>query len=410
MSNIFKNFNNPFVALKNRNFRLYWIAWSISLIGTWMQNIAQPWLAYSLTGSAFLLSLVGALQFTPILLFSLFAGVLVDRFPKKNIILITQSCSVIVTMVPAILIWTDQIRYWHILVLATALGLINAVDMPARQTFVTELVGKKNTMNAVALNSALFNTARIVGPALAGLIMGYTSIAFCFFLNSLSFLATIIGLLFVKPTFKPEIKIKSINVFANIKDGLLYTFNNKTLFKTVVTVAIVATFAMNFSVLIPVFTKIILKGKETGFGFLMSWMGIGSLCGALGVATTSKSGPHHFNLNITPWLIAGMLIITGFTNSFFAAAITIFLTGFFFALFSSSSNSNIQINSSDQYRGRAMSVYTLVFSGSTPIGNLYAGFFSDHFGPRAAFYACGIAIFLLTTLFYLLKGNRKNVW
>ena len=168
-------------------------------------------------------------------------------------------------------------------------GLFVLVDMPARQTFVTELVGKKNTMNAVALNSALFNTARIVGPALAGLIMGYTSIAFCFFLNSLSFLATIIGLLFVKPTFKPEIKIKSINVFANIKDGLLYTFNNKTLFKTVVTVAIVATFAMNFSVLIPVFTKIILKGKETGFGFLMSWMGIGSLCGALGVTMTSFS-------------------------------------------------------------------------------------------------------------------------
>lgn len=180
MNNIYKNFNNPFVALQNPNFRLYWIAWSISLIGTWMQNIAQPWLAYSLTGSAFLLSLVGALQFTPILLFSLFAGVIVDRFPKKNILLITQSCSVVITMIPAILIWTDQIRYWHLLVLASLLGLINAVDMPARQTFVTELVGKKDTMNAIALNSAIFNAARIVGPALAGLIIGYTNIAFCF--------------------------------------------------------------------------------------------------------------------------------------------------------------------------------------------------------------------------------------
>jgi predicted MFS family arabinose efflux permease len=408
MGNIFKNFNNPFVTFKNRNFRLYWIAWSISLIGTWMQNIAQPWLAYSLTGSAFLLSLVGALQFTPILLFSLFAGVIVDRFPKKTIILITQACSVVVTMIPAVLIWTDQIRYWHLLVLATLLGFINAVDMPARQTFVTELVGKKDTMNAIALNSAIFNTARIVGPALAGLIMGYTNIAFCFFLNSLSFLATIAGLIFVMPEYKPEIKIQSRNVFANIKDGLQYTFSNKTLFKTVVTVAIVATFAMNFSVLIPVFTINILKSKEAGFGFLMSCMGIGSLCGALGVATTSKSGPRHFNLNMTPWLIASMLIITGFTNSFFAAAGCLFLTGFFFVSFSSSSNSNIQINSSDQYRGRAMSVYTLVFSGSTPIGNLYAGFFSDHFGPRAGFYACGIAIVLLNALVYILRNNGRG--
>jgi predicted MFS family arabinose efflux permease len=311
-------------------------------------------------------------------------------------------------MIPAILIWTDQIRYWHLLVLASLLGLINTVDMPARQTFVTELVGKKDIMNAVALNSAVFNTARIVGPALAGLIIGYTNIAFCFFLNSLSFLATIIGLLFIKPEFKPERNSESSNVFTNIKDGLQYTYTNKTLFKTVLTVAIVATFAMNFSVLIPVFTKVVLKSKETGFGFLISCMGIGSLCGALAVATTSKSGPRNFNLNITPWIIAGMLIVTGFTNSFFAAAVCLFLTGFFFVSFSSSSNSNIQINSSDQYRGRAMSVYTLVFAGSTPFGNLYAGFFSEHLGPRAGFYACGFAIVLLTGLLNIMRANGKN--
>ncbi len=406
MTSIFRGFNNPFVAFKNKNFRFYWIAWSISLVGTWMQNIAQPWLAYSLTGSPFLLSLVGALQFTPILFFSLFAGVLLDRFSKKNILLITQCCSVVVTILPAILIWTEQIKYWHIVVLATALGFINTLDIPARHTLVTELVEKKDIMNAIALNSSLFNVARIVGPALAGIIMGYTSIAFCFLLNSLSFVALITGLLFIKPERKSRV-IHSTGIIRDIKDGLRYIYKNDNLLRTIINVAIVATFAMNFSVLIPVFTKVILKGKETGFGLLMSCMGIGSLCGALGVAITSKRGPLHFNLHIAPWLIAAMLFLTGFMNSFFLTAICLLLTGFFFVSFSSTCNSNIQINSEDHYRGRVMSVYTLVFSGSTPFGNLYAGFIADHFGPRAGFFSCGIAIVVLIGLLYLLRIIRK---
>lgn len=372
-----------------------------------MQNIAQPWLAYSLTGSPFLLSLVGALQFTPILFFSLFAGVLLDRFPKKNILLITQFCSVVVTILPAILIWTGQIRYWHLIVLATALGFINTLDIPARHTLVTELVEKKNIMNAIALNSSLFNVARIVGPALAGIIMGYTSIAFCFFLNSLSFIAMITGLLFIKPEPKSRI-IHSVSIIQDIKDGLRYIYKSKNLFGTIINVAIVAAFAMNFSVLIPVFTKVILNGKETGFGLLMSSMGIGSLCGALGVAITSKRGPRHFNLYITPWLIAFMLVLTGLMNSFFLTAICLLLTGFFFVSFSSTCNSNIQINSEDHYRGRVMSVYTLVFSGTTPVGNLYAGFFADHFGPRAGFFSCGIAIIILIGFLYLIRMNSKG--
>ncbi len=405
MNKIYSLFNNPFITFKNRNMRFYWIAWSISLIGTWMQNIAQPWLAYSLTGSPFLLSLIEALQYAPILIFSLFAGVLLDRFPKKKIILITQSCSLVITMIPAILIWTGEIKYWHIVVLASALGLINTVDIPARQTFVTELVEKKDIMNAVALNSTIFNVARILGPALAGIIMGYTNIAFCFFLNSLSFGIMIIGLLFIKLPCKPEKKIHLGNVFKDIKDGLHYTFKNETLLITIITVAIVATFAMNFTVLVPVFTKLVLKGKETDFGLLISCMGVGSFFGALGVATTSKSGPRYFNLHIAPLIVAVMLVITGFANTFLTVAICLLLTGFFFVSFSSSCNSNVQMNSSDHFRGRTMSLYTLVFAGSTPIGNLYAGFIAGHFGPRVGFFACGTIIIVLTGILYLLRNG-----
>lgn len=408
MNNILSLFNNPFITFKNRNLRFYWIAWSISLIGIWMQNIAQPWLAYSLTGSPFLLSLIGALQYAPILFFSLFAGVLLDRFPKKKIILITQSCSLIITLIPAILIWTGQIKYWHLIVLASVLGLINTIDIPARQTFVTELVEKKDIMNAVSLNSTIFNVARILGPAIAGIIMGYTNIAFCFLLNSLSFGVMIIGLLYVKPSYKASNKTHLGNVFKDIKDGLKYTLESETLFITIITVAIVATFAMNFSVLVPVFTKLVLNGKKTDFGLLISCMGIGSFFGALGVATTSKSGPRYFNLHIAPWIIALMLIITGFANTFLEVAICLFLTGFFFVSFSSSCNSNVQINSCDHFRGRTMSLYTLVFAGSTPIGNLYAGFITGHFGPRVGFFSCGVIIIVLIGILYFLRNERRG--
>ena len=191
--------NNPFTSLKYKDFRYYWIGTCISLIGTWMQNIAQPWLAYSLTNSPFLLSLIGVLQFTPVLLFSLFAGVIVDRFSKKQILIITQSLSLIISLILAILIWTGEIQYWHILVMATLLGVVNTFDMPTRQSMVIELVGKKDLMNAIALNSMAMNLARIIGPTIAGIVMGYIGVGSCFFINSISFAAVVISLFFIKP-------------------------------------------------------------------------------------------------------------------------------------------------------------------------------------------------------------------
>jgi len=171
----------------------------ISTTGTWMQNIAQPWLAFQLTNSPFLLSVIGAFQFTPVLLFSLFAGVLIDKLPKKNILIFTQSASLVITLILAILVLTGKIQYWHILVTATALGFVNTLDMPSRQTFVIELVGKEDRMNAIALNSTVFNLSRIVGPAIAGIVMGYFGAAACFFANSFSFGAVVISLFFIKP-------------------------------------------------------------------------------------------------------------------------------------------------------------------------------------------------------------------
>ena len=401
-------FNNPFVSLRHSNFRYYLIGMCVSLIGTWMQNIAQPWLAYSLTNSPLLLSLVGAMQFLPMLIFSLFAGVVIDRFSKKKILILTQFASLVITLGLAILVWTGQVQYWHILIASLSIGFVNTLDMPARQSFVVELVGKEDLMNAIALNSTVFNVARIIGPALAGITMGYLGIAACFFINSISFAAVIIGLFFVKPIpLQSTIKIVD-NVFANIKDGLKYVKNNSLLLKTISTTFITGIFAMNFGVLVPVFSTVVLHQQEAGFGFLMSLMGIGSFLGAMSIAIMSKRGPKKYIMKLFPFFIAISLILTGLTNSYIATAIGIAATGFFFVSFSSTANSLVQFNTDDEYRGRVMSVYTLVFGGSVPIGNIFAGFITNHFGPSVGFISCGVMIILLLLLLYIWKSNISN--
>lgn len=400
--------NNPFISLKHKNFRYYWLGMCVSLIGTWMQNIAQPWLAYSLTKSPFLLSLITALQFTPVLLFSLFAGDIIDKFSKKKILIFTQSASMVITFVLAVLVLTGEIRYWHLVVLATILGIVNTLDMPARQTIVIELVGKEDLMNAIALNSTVFNLARIVGPAIAVVVMANSGVSVCFFINSFSFGAVLISLFFIK--FK-SVQIKpheNIKILSNIKDGLKYIYNNEVLFDTLIVVAIVGTFAPNFGVLVPVFVKEILKQKVAGYGFLMSLLGIGSLIGAIFIATISRSGPKKIILYIVPLFVGAFLICTGFTNSLIICGIFLIITGFFFVSFSSNANSAMQLNTSNEYRGRVMSVYSLVFAGSTPIGSLYAGIITDRFNARIGFAACGGITILLMVLLYLFKLNKVN--
>ncbi len=397
------NFSNPFISLKHKNFRYYWFSMCISLIGTWMQNIAQPWLAYTLTNSPILLSLIGALQFTPTLLFSLFAGVIVERISRKKIILFTQSASLLITFVLAILVLEGNVKYWHILITATALGIVNTLDLPARQSFIVELVGKEDLMNAIALNSSVFNVARIIGPAIAGLLMGYFGIAYCFLANSLSFAAVVLCMIFIKSKTTQNRPLQKTLFFEDIKNGLVYIFNNKTILNIIIMMAILGTFAMNFNISVPIFAKEILFQQETGFGFLMSFMGIGSFLGAMLIATMSKSSLTKFILNVIPILIGIFLILDGLANSFWTFGLCLAISGFLFVTFSSTANSALQLICSDEYRGRVMSAYSLVFAGSTPIGNLYTGLFIDWAGARIGFYACGGIIIILLILLFIKK-------
>ncbi len=368
-----------------------------------MQNTAQPLLALKMTGSPFLLSLISALQFTPVLLFSLFAGVIVDRLKKKNILIATQIVMMLTTFALAILYATGNIQYWHLIVSATMLGFANAFDMPARQSFVIELVGPSDLSKGIALNSAQFNLARIVGPALAGLVMAQWGIGACFFINAISFGAVIAGLIFVKPRLIEKIPMPTKNVFINIGAGMRFIFTRYTLFMPLLFITVAATFAMNTNVLVPVFAEKVLKLDELGYGLLMASGGVGALIGALAMAMVSKKGIRKAFIYQFPILVAVIIVFIGISGVFALTAILLAVSSFFFMIFMASVNTTMQLGATDEFRGRVMSVYTLVVAGSTPLGNLFAGAIADRYGAGMSFVVCGLVIIGLLVPMYFLR-------
>ena len=396
-----------FPALTHKNFRIYWFGQCVSLIGTWAQSIGQTWLVLSLTGSPLLLGILGAIQFLPITVFSLFAGVIIDRYPKKQIILITQFTSMILAFTLSILVFTHTVSYEYILILALILGFSNTLDMPTRQAFTIELAGKKDLMNAIALNSATFNLARILGPAIGALLLASVGAGWCFLLNGFSFLAVIVSLLKVKVTPYVRKKVSENNMLKEIKDGLKYIAKEPALLQTILMVLVIGIFVFNFNILIPVFTKNILHQEEKIYGLLMSALGAGSLFGALMVSVKSKSGPNLKILLRSAIMIALTLILISFTRTYWHTAILLVITGIFNIWFSTTANSALQITSKDEYRGRVMSVYSLVFAGASPIGNMFAGLTTDMFGANTAFLLSGVLTIALIILLKLLFKSKQ---
>lgn len=401
--------SRSFPALLHKNFRFFWCGQCISLLGTWIQRTAQMWLVYSLTNSAFLVGVLGACQFLPQMFFSLFAGVFVDKVPKRTIIICTQIILMIQAFTLALLTWSGSIRYWHLIILSLIMGFVNTVDMPARQSFFIELVGKEHLMNAIALNSSIFNLARILGPAVSGVLMTYTNIPFCFLLNALSFIAVLYGLFKIDVIGKPKLKNSSKNVISDIASGLKYIKSNTIVFSSVIMMLVVCTFAMNNDVIIPVFAKVTLHQREQGYSILLSCMGVGSFIGAISMATKSKKGPKIKILIITSVVVSIILMLGIGVNSYISSALIFALIGYFNLIFLTTANSLIQLNSIGEYRGRVMSVYSLVNAGTTPIGNVYAGFFDDKFGPNVGLFSCGAAtlIFSLITILSMKKKLMK---
>ncbi|MEK8132175.1 MFS transporter [Paenibacillus filicis] len=398
--------HNNFHALTHRNYRYFWFGQCISLIGTWMQNIGQAWLVLTLTGSPLLLGLIGTVQFLPFTLFSLFAGVIIDKYPKKRILIVTQTVSMCLALTLSLLVFTDTVRYGYVMVLALLLGITNTFDMPTRQAFNIEIVGKDDLMNAITLNSATFNLARILGPAFGALMMALLGAGWCFLLNGLSFIAVIYGLTRIQTTPYVREKRQGSGFLKEIKDGIVYIAGDRLLTQTLLLVTIVGTMAYNFSILIPVLTKHDLHLQEQTYGILMSCIGLGSFFGALTMSFLSKRGPRRRLILISSILLSIFLILIGLMRSPVAAGACLAVTGVFTILFATNSNSTLQMHAKDEYRARVMSVYSLVFAGSTPLGNFLAGLAADRFGAGGAFMLCGATCLILCSIVIIVFRKR----
>ncbi|MCX6923516.1 MAG: MFS transporter [Verrucomicrobia bacterium] len=368
-----------FAALKHRNFRLFFIGQLVSLTGTWMQNTAQSWLVYQLTGSKLLLGIVAAVGSAPMLLFSIWGGSVADRHPKRTVLLWTQSGMMVLAFGFTVLAWTELVRPWHILVLAALGGVAMAFDMPARQSFMVEMSSREDLMNAVSLNSSIVNGARVVGPAVAGFIMAQGSVAACFFLNGLSFLAVIAGLLMMRlPRFVPPAQPKSN--WQHALDGFAYVARHRRVRILLLLFAIVGVFGWSYSVLLPAFATDILGVGSREYGVLLSANGIGALCGALTVAAYGDRLHRRLLIYGGLGLFSAMLLLLAMTRNYYLAVIFLAIAGWGMLLYFSTTNTLIQMSVDDSMRGRVMGIWAVVFGGMMPIGGLEAGALSHWFG------------------------------
>ncbi len=412
-----KGLLRAFLALRHRNFRLFWFGQLISLIGTWMQTIGQAWLVLELTHSAWLLGVVGALQFLPVMLLALFGGVLADRLPKRTVLLFTQTSAMLQAFVLWILVATGQLHLWHILVLASLLGLTNSVDMPARQAFVVEMVGREDLPNAIALNSSLFNMARIVGPGIGGLIIAWLGVGPLFLLNAISFIPVIIGIALIDmkhlhALVKPSGLVKDAprkSTIQSLREGLVYVARMPAVLLVIAVVGIVSLFGINFNVVLPLFATDVLHVGPEGFGFISSAFGLGSLISALWLAWSNHKPSIHYLL-ISGFAFCILEGIFAISHLYALSLILIAAVGFAQIAFAATANTTLQTVAPDHLRGRVMSVYMLVFAGSIPFGNLFTGGMAHLFGaPIALFVEASLSIIAVLIGWALRKPAEKSL-
>src|SRR5882724_4440567 len=370
-------------ALRHRDFRLFWIGQLVSQIGTWMQSVAQAWLVLELTQSPLQLGIVSALQFTPILLLSPVGGVLSDRFAKRRVLLVSQTAMQLQAFVLAALVWSGYIQYWHVAVLAVIYGLGRAIDIPARQSYITDLVGRSNLANAVALNSVVMNGARIVGPAVAGLLIAAFGVALAFFLNGVSFVAGLVGAMSYATGTPPVAFTRGLMV-------------------------VVSVLVLKFNVVVPLVARDVLNLGAHGFGLLMSALGAGAVVGGFGVALLRRGlPPLSFLVGSGATLCAGLVALAAVSNFGLAAAV-LALLGCCQILFTTGCNTTLQLMAPNELRGRVMGLYTVTFAGMTPFGSLLVGYVAEHQGVRAAC-AAGGAIGLLGVAILVLIAHRAGI-
>jgi MFS family permease len=367
-------------ALRHRNYRLFFAGQMVSTIGTWMQSVAMPWLALELTHSGLLVGLVLAAQFSPILVGGQFGGIVADRFHKRNVLLATQSTFIVPPFVLFVLTATGHAQYWMVIVAALSAGVINVFDVPARQAFIVEMVGKKDLTNAIALNSSVFNGAAVIGPSVAGVVIAFLGVPLCFLANSISYLAAVGALLLMRDLPRREPTVHQDHFLARLAGGAAYARRTPEVGGLLVAVAFLSLFAMNRSTLLPLFADQVLHVGAQGFGFMLAAMGLGAVFGALTLAFFPELGanPRRQLWVAAIWL--GALLEVAILRVFVVTLVTLFVAGYCQISFLATSNSRLQTITPDHLRGRVMALYMQAFAGVSPIGNVQAGLLASLFG------------------------------
>jgi MFS family permease len=401
--------HDRFIAFRHRNYRLFWFGQLISVTGTWMQSLAQSWLVVdTLHASGFQLGLVNVFQFGPVLLLGIPAGVVADRIPKRNLMVATQAMFSLLAAVLTILVATDNVQLWHVFALAACFGVTNAFDMPTRQAFVSEMVGKEAIPNAIALNAALFNTGRILGPAIAGACLAVFGSAVCFGINSVSYLAVISSLLMM--TVVPLTNIARGSPIARLKEGLHYVRHTPDILRPIILVGLIGTFGMNFNVWLPLLAKEDFGADAGTFGLLFASMGAGSLVGALTLAFSGMF-PSRMRMILTACALgATELMLAGVASiplNVFVGMSFLVLIGFCSSMTMATANTIVQTTAGDALRGRVMAVYMTVFAGTVPFGALISGAIADRYsGVVSVSFGASVTLAAALVFVWLQKESR----
>ncbi len=396
-------------ALRHRNFRLFFWGQLISLIGTWMQSLAQAWLVFTMTHSAFQLGIVTTFQYLPVLLLSLFAGVVVDRLPKRALLVATQVAFMAFAAVLGVLTVAGTVQLWQVYLIAALFGVVNAFDVPGRQAFMIEMVGKEDLLNGIALNSSIFNASRIFGPAIATLLIARAGTGACFIINAISFIAVIVGLgmMHVEHHARPATKARP---FKQIAEGLGYVARNERIWMVFAMVGVISIFGIpTYTTLVPIIATNVLHAGVNGFGVISTTLGAGALVGAVLLAYVPP-GPGRGQLHLIAALFYGLCLIAfGFMTSLLPAAIMIALVGFCVVSVNSSGNALIQEVTPNALRGRVMSVWGFTLIGLGPFGSFFAGSVAEAIGPQATI-VISAAVCLVAAIFINVRAWRHHAF
>ncbi len=382
-------FSARFSALRHRNFRVYWFGQFVSLVGSWMQSVAQGWLMHRLTASALMLGYLNFLQFVPVMLFSLWAGVIADRVDKRRMLFITQTGGLIQAALLAALVSGGAVQPWMVLSLAFCYGVFNAFDLPARQSFLVEMVGKPDLSNAIALNSAAFNSARVLGPAIAGVLVAMVGEAGCFWINAASFLAVLYSLWLLRlPPRDPAARRPT----STLGDGIRYVWGVPPLRNLLILLGCMSGLGFQYMVLLPVYAREILATGPRGYGLMVSAFGVGSLLSA--ILMTRRLDRWDLRRNLLIGLVSAAFGMSGFawSRSLPLTLVMGFFAGFGLILYAASTNTLLQLTTQDHFRGRVMSLYTLMFVGTAPVGALISGAMAHRWGAPIATSFSGLVL------------------